>query len=115
MTHYDSMPSSAEGEGWLACDVIRYVGERALVIRVSQTGAIIPIRLLRVPIEGVRATALHPLRAVEARVKLGPFEGEWFTECEIDIAWDTWDTGSFPAPTRYSRKRKAEEGGCEQG
>jgi hypothetical protein len=92
---------------WIACEVIRYINQKALVIRVCDTGAIVPIRLTQTPLGNDRPTALHPLRAVKANVRLGPFEREWFVECEIDIEWDTWRTDIFQPPMRYSRKRKS--------
>jgi len=102
----DASMTTGQDTEWMACDVIRYAGERAFVIRVCCTGAVIPIRLNHESTAAHRATALHPLRPVQARVRLGPFERDWFTDCEIDFAWDTWDTGTFPPPSRYSRKRK---------
>lgn len=88
------------------CEVIRYVGEQALVVRTCATGATIPIRLTTTP-EGIaRISGACPWKAVKARVRFGVFSGEWFRDCEIEIMWDTWETEVFNVPQRYSRKRK---------
>lgn len=91
---------------WIDCHIIRYLASTQCVIRVDDTGAIIPIRTVGQPISKERGPLIHPLRPVRARVLLGAFDTEWFSGCTVDADWSTWNKGCFASPTRHQRKRK---------
>lgn len=89
------------GDTELRCRVIRYLGGKKCVIRLHDTGAIIPIGV-DTGLDVDRAVGLHPLRDVEATVVLGRFEPNgWFHECALHVQWETRVRECFPLPRRY--------------
>ncbi len=95
-----------QDEEWTQCQLIRHLGENRCVIRVTATGAILPIRL-KSPLDAARAALLSGLTPADARVLLGPFDKEWFVDCELaDVRWT--ERHSYPPPRIY-RKRPREE------
>lgn len=101
-TTEENIPIENE-EPWLECQMIRYLGEDRCVIRLLQTGAVIPISL-KTPLPAARAAYITPIRPVEARVKMGRFDTEWFKECELEVHWNT-TLDCFPPPKRHKRRR----------
>lgn len=95
-----------EPEAWIPCQLIRYLGQKQCVIRVTATGAIVPIAL-KDPIDPARAALLSGLTPADAKARLGPCDKEWFTECELaDVHWT--ERHAYPPPRVY-RKRQREE------
>jgi hypothetical protein len=98
--------TNMEGANELRCHVIRYLGGKKCVIRLCDTGAIIPI-VVDTGLDVDRSVGLHPLRGVDATVILGRFEvNGWFHECALDIQWETRVRECFPPPQRYHMKGK---------
>ncbi len=96
-------------EGWIQCQLIRIITPSHCVIRLEDNGVIIPIKIVGKTLPMGYMSSVHPLWAVQARVKLGEFDTEGFTGCTLDPDWRSWERAHFPPPTRYQRKRKAED------
>jgi hypothetical protein len=84
-----------------ACQVIRFLGHNRCVIRLLETGAVIPITLNH-PLDSTKAALSSPFRAVNGSVQMGVFEGEGFSECKLEVEWNTL---CFPLPQRYKRRK----------
>lgn len=83
---------------WLPCHFLRHAGQRACVIRLDDTGAILQIGL-RSPIDVTRACMICALKPVPARIRWG--DGEAPDEmCELSIEWP-----AVPPPSRFNRKQ----------
>ena len=95
----------SQPDEWLPCQVIRYLGNNQCVIRLVQTGAVVPISLIN-DLDRTLARRLHPLRVVEGTVKMGRYDREWFRDCELHVKWDTFKGERFPPQERHTRKRK---------
>jgi hypothetical protein len=85
-----------------ACQVIRFLGNDRCVIRLLETGAVIPISLSH-PLDSGKAAMLTPFRAAPGKVRMGKFEGEGFSECELEVEWNDL---CFPPPQRHKRRKK---------
>lgn len=88
-------------EVWHPCQVIRFLGHNRCVIRLIETGAVIPISL-STQLDSNKAAMATPFRAMAARVILRDFEGEGFGECELEVEWNSV---CFPPPQRYKRRK----------
>ena len=97
----------SDESAWLPCQVIRYLGEKQCVVRIIETGAIIPVVLTH-SLGSKRAPLLHPLRSVEGKIKMGPFDREGFVDCELQAKWESHQRECFPPPQNY-RKRKSSD------
>ena len=85
--------------------MIRYLGPDRCVIRITDTGAILPITL-KSPLDPARAALLSGLTPADAVVRLGPCDKEWFIDCELeDVQW--MQSHAYPPPRVY-RKRPRE-------
>jgi hypothetical protein len=92
------------------CQIIRYLGEDSCVIRLKDTGAVVPIKVSS-PLDVAKIALVTSLRPVEAKAVLGPYEKEWFRDCRlIDVDWmEIRDC--FPCPTIHRRKKARTGGG----
>lgn len=94
-------------EAPLGCHVIRYLASNKCVIRLKDTGAVLPITL-NTPFNDSRAALISAITPVEAKVKLGPYHIEWFLDCELsDIQWAPCHT--YPPPRMHRKRRRDEE------
>lgn len=86
----------------VACHAIRYLGENRCVILLTGTGAVIPISVSHRLDKGMTAAmnAVNPLKGV---VRMGKFEGEGYSECELTLEWDA---PCFPPPRVHKRRRR---------
>lgn len=89
---------------WLKCQVIRYLGEKQCVVRIVDTGAIIPV-VLNHTIDSKRAPLLHPLRSVEGEIKMGEFDREGFIDCELRVRWESYQRECLPPPRSYKKRK----------
>jgi len=86
---------------WHDCQVIRFLGQNRCVIRLLKTGAVIPISLAAT-LDSTKAATATPFRAVAAKVVLRNYEGEGFSECELEME----NCGEcFPPPRRHKRRK----------
>jgi hypothetical protein len=87
------------------CQIIRYLGEDRCVIRLKDTGAVIPIKMSS-PLDVAKLALVTSLRPVEAKAVLGPYENEWFKDCLLlDVEW-TESRRCFPCPTIHRKKAR---------
>jgi hypothetical protein len=90
----------------VCCQIIRYLGEDSCVIRLKDTGAVMPIKLSS-PLDVAKIALVTSLKPVEAKAVLGPYDNEWFKDCQlIDVDWtETTARHCFPCPTVHRKKR----------
>jgi hypothetical protein len=85
----------------VACQAIRYLGENRCVILLTGTGAVIPISVSH-PLDKGMTLAMNALKPLKGVVRMGKFEGEGYSECELTLEWDA---PCFPPPQRHKRRR----------
>lgn len=95
-------------EEFIPCQIIRYLGKDKCVVRLSSTGAVIPITL-STPLDAARAALATALTPAPAEVRLGEYNNnDWFIGCELqNVQW----TMSQPYPAQQlHRKRPRKQG-----
>lgn len=98
---------SEEDHEWVQCQLIRIITPFHCVIRVEKSGVILPIRTVGAALPLEYVPLVHPLRPVQARVRLGVFDKEGFTGCTLEAEWDLRGCGYWPPPpSRHQKKRK---------
>jgi hypothetical protein len=91
-------------EDTLPCQVIRYMGTDRCVIRLTDTGAVIPITLAT-PLDAARAAFVNPLAPANARVRLGAFRLDWFEGCTL-LDMELPPPFVYPMPRAYKKRKR---------
>lgn len=87
---------------WVECELLTQTRQQLYVLRVVETGAIIPVRLSNPP-DPSKVCLVCVMKPVPCRAKLEPFLKD--EPCEVEIDWPA--DVVYPARTLYRpRKRK---------
>lgn len=85
------------------CVLLRALSPKLCVVRLEQTGSTILLSLSGA-LDVARARMVSPFNAMPASVALGPFDGDKFTQCVLDVSWQDAQWGP---PTRLPRKKRS--------
>lgn len=96
---------TGDDEGSTDCQLLRRVGQKLCVIRLTDTGAIVQIGLNE-PMDATRAALVCPMKPVPARVWFNTNDAKLLEECRLEIDWPACITSYMPPPVRFQRRAR---------